>query len=129
VVEGKATIRLKTPARDFCIRKADALQLKAFINIVKAALAAKSAEDIEKLSLTSASYATPGKRDFGYACEFQSSYFNTISLLLNLQEQFANVEYTQIANLFHTIQAMVSYIFYSRCLRLMYVCSDFILYY
>lgn len=61
VGEGKVTIRLKVPARDLCIRKADPLQLKAFLNLVKASLGAKTAEDIDKLSLTSSSYAAPGK--------------------------------------------------------------------
>ena len=60
VNEGKATIRLKVPARDFCLRKADPLLLKSFLNMVKASLNAKTPEEIDKLSLTSASYATPG---------------------------------------------------------------------
>jgi hypothetical protein len=51
---------MKVPARDLCIRKADPLQLKAFLNLVKASLGAKTAEDIDKLSLTSASFAAPG---------------------------------------------------------------------
>ena len=60
VSEGKTTIRLKVPARDFCIRKADPLQLKAFLNLVKGSLMAKNSEEIDKLSLTSSSYASPG---------------------------------------------------------------------
>ena len=66
VGEGKTTIRLKVPARDFCIRKADPLQLKAFLNLVKGSLMAKNSEEIDKLSLTSSSYASPGIDIFFY---------------------------------------------------------------
>ena len=33
--EGKATVRFREPAHDLCIKKADAIQLKAFINLLK----------------------------------------------------------------------------------------------
>ena len=60
VDEGKATIRLKVPARDLCIRNVDKIQLKAFVSMVKKSLNAKTPEEIDKLSLTSSAFASPG---------------------------------------------------------------------
>lgn len=55
VNEGKATIRLKDPELDICISKADIIQLKSFLNILKQAVMGKELDNITLSSLTPAS--------------------------------------------------------------------------
>lgn len=53
--EGKATIRLKEPEQDLCISKADPLQLKNFLNLVKKAAVGENIEHITLSVLAPAS--------------------------------------------------------------------------
>ncbi|KAL4237485.1 repeat protein 1 [Mactra antiquata] len=55
VSEGKATIRLKEPEIDICISKADVIQLKSFLNVLKQALQGKQLDNITLSSLAPAS--------------------------------------------------------------------------
>ncbi|XP_045177512.1 leucine-rich repeat protein 1-like isoform X2 [Mercenaria mercenaria] len=55
VSEGKATIRLKQPEQDICISKADVIQLKSFLNVLRQALQGKNLDSITLSSLAPAS--------------------------------------------------------------------------
>ena len=48
--DGKATLRLRDPPHDLCLSKADPIQLKAFLNVVKKVLEGK--ETVKDLSLS-----------------------------------------------------------------------------
>ena len=52
--QGKCTIQMIQPAKTIVISKADPLQLKALLNLLKKVLMAKSDEELDNLKLTSA---------------------------------------------------------------------------
>ena len=52
--QGKCTIQLIQPAKTIVISKADPLQLKALLNLLKKVLMAKTDEELDNLKLTSA---------------------------------------------------------------------------
>lgn len=52
--QGMCTIRLIAPAKDIVISKADPVQLKAMLNLMKCALMAKNDEELDAINLTSA---------------------------------------------------------------------------
>ena len=54
VDQGKCTIQFKNPPKTLMISKADKLQLKSFLSMLKKVLCAKSEEELEEISLTSA---------------------------------------------------------------------------
>ena len=52
--QGKCTIQMIQPAKTIVISKADPLQLKALLNLLKKVLMAKTDEELDNLKLTSA---------------------------------------------------------------------------
>ncbi|XP_038075684.1 leucine-rich repeat protein 1-like [Patiria miniata] len=57
IEEGKATLRLKEPAQDICISKADPLQLKNFLSVLKLGYKGQSS-DLSKVHLSTLTPAT-----------------------------------------------------------------------
>ena len=54
VNEGKCTISLMEPPKDFLISKSDPLKLKAFLNVISRVLKAQSDEQLDQIPLTAA---------------------------------------------------------------------------
>ncbi|CAH1791746.1 unnamed protein product [Owenia fusiformis] len=83
VAEGKATIRIKEPAHDIILKKADSIQLKSFLNLIKLGSQDKNLDNITLSSLAPASLKSVekpksrmtilSKKDYPLTSNFPSS--------------------------------------------------------